>query len=162
MTPIILLDNLAEFIREKTKDIKLQVRTRSESAEDKVREAEIYKMRLPNKDAQTQRVPYILIQLLGGEDNKEEREPEESTCQIRIVVAAYAEDAGAGSTDVLNLILQIRSELKKAGILGKTFCLQLPLEYIIYPDSPQPYYFGEMITNWSLPIVKREVESIWQ
>ena len=89
MTPIILLDNLEEFIREKTKDIKLQVRTRSESTEDKVREAEIYKMRLPNKDAQTQRVPYILIQLLGGEDDKEDREPEESTCQIRKIGRAH-------------------------------------------------------------------------
>lgn len=162
MTPAILLDNLEEFIREKTKDIKLQVRVRSESKEDKVRAAEVYKMRLPNKDAQTQRIPYILIQLLDGKDDKEEREPEEATCQVRIVVATYSEDGSVGAMDALNVLLRIRSELKKVGIIGGTFCLQLPLEYIIYPDSPQPYYFGEMITNWSLPVIKREVESIWQ
>lgn len=162
MTPVILLDQLADFIREKTGDIKLQVRTAHTEKENKVRAAEVHIMRLPNKDAQTQRIPYILIQLLAGKDDKEEREPEESTCQIRIVAGTYSEDGGTGATDVMNLLLRIRSELKKTGIIGKTFVLQLPLEYIIYPDSPQPYYFGEMITNWSMPVIKREVESIWQ
>ena len=63
---------------------------------------------------------------------------------------------------MLNVLLRIRSELEKAGVVGERFTLQYPLEYIVYPDSTQPYYLGEMITNWSIPTMEREVTDIWQ
>ena len=95
MTPIILMDRLAEFVQDVTKDIKLQVRVRNQNPnEEKVREANVYKMGLPSKDDQTQKIPYILLQFLTGKDDKQEREPEESTCKIRIVIATYSEDGG--------------------------------------------------------------------
>lgn len=162
MTPIVLLDRLEEFVREATKDIKLQVRVRNQNPqEEKERAADVYKMRLPNKDDQTQKIPYILLQFLTGKDDKQEQEPEESNCKIRIVVATYSEDGGVGAYDVLNVLLRIRSELEKTGIIGNQFVLQMPLEYIVYPDSTQPYYLGEMVTNWSIPTIKREVEETW-
>lgn len=157
MTPIILLDRLAEFVQEKTADIILQVRTEP-GADHKERPAEVHKMRLPKKEDSTRRIPYILLQLLTGKDD----EQEQSTCQIRIVVGTYSEDENVGSYDVLNVILRIRTELEKIGIIGEQFGLQKPLEYIIYPDDYHPYYFGEMMTNWSLPEIKREVEELWQ
>ena len=163
MTPIILLVCLEKFVREKTSDIKLQVRVRNRDKEEvKVRAADVYQMRLPTKEDQTQKIPYILLQFLTGKDDKEEREPEESRATVRIVVGTYSEDGSEGALDVLNVILRIRSELKKTGIVGERFVLQNPLEYLIYPDSTQPYYFGEMITNWSIPTIKREVEELWQ
>lgn len=162
MTPIVLLDSLEEFVREATKDIKLQVRVRNQNPqEEKERAADVYKMRLPNKDDQTQKIPYILLQFLTGKDDKQEQEPEESDCKVRIVVATYSEDGGVGAYDVLNVLLRIRSELEKTGIIGNQFVLQMPLEYIVYPDSTQPYYLGEMVTNWSIPTIKREVEETW-
>ena len=162
MTPVVLLDRLEEFVREVTKDIKLQVRVRNQNPqEEKERAADVYKMRLPNKDDQTQKIPYILLQFLTRKDDKQEREPEESDCKIRIVVATYSEDGGVGAYDVLNVLLRIRSELEKTGIIGNQFVLQMPLEYIVYPDSTQPYYLGEMVTNWSIPTIKREVEETW-
>ena len=158
MTPVILLDNLEEFVKEKTKDIKLQVRVRKPEQE-KERAADVYKMRLTKKEYQTEKVPYILLQFLTGKDGEVQ---EGSACQIRIVVATYAENDSMGAYDVLNVILRIRSELQKAGIIGGYFALKKPLEYIVYPDSTQPYFLGEMITNWSIPEIKREVEAIWQ
>lgn len=158
MTPVILLDNLQEFVKEKTKDIKLQVRVRKPEQE-KERAADVYKMRLPKKEDQTEKVPYILLQFLTGKDGEVQ---EGSSCQIRIVVATYAENDSMGAYDVLNVILRIRSELQKAGIIGGYFVLEKPLEYLVYPDSIQPYFLGEMITNWSVPSIKREVEAIWQ
>ena len=163
MTAINLLDCLEEFVKEKTADIKLQVRVRNQNPEEKKeRAADVYKMRLPKKEDKTEKVPYILLQFLTGKDDKEDGEPEESVCKIRIVVATYSEDGGEGSTDVLNVILRIRSELKKAGVVGGRFALQNPLEYIVYPDSTEPYYLGEMITNWSIPTIEREVTELWQ
>ena len=84
MTPVILLDNLEGFVKEKTKDIKLQVRVRKPEQE-KERAADVYKMRLPKKEDQTEKVPYILLQFLTGKDGEVQ---EGNTCQIRI---AYQE-----------------------------------------------------------------------
>lgn len=160
MTPVILLDNLEEFVKEKTKDIKLQVKVRKlEKEQEKERAADVYKMRLPKKEDQIEKIPYILLQFLTGKDGEVQ---EGNTCQIRIVVAVYAEDDSMGGYDVLNVLLRIRSELQKVGIIGGYFALKKPLEYIVYPDSTQPYFLGEMITNWSIPGIKREVEAIWQ
>lgn len=162
MTPVILLERLEEFVKEATKDIVLQVRVDRNSKESKERSPYVYKMQLPKRDDGTQKVPYILLQVLTGKDDKREREPEESTCQVRIIVATYSEDGGVGAYDVLNVITRIRSELKKTRVLAGQFVLDNPLEYIIYPENKDPYYIGEMITNWSMPTVKQEVEEIWQ
>lgn len=163
MTAINLLECLEEFVKEKTADIKLQVRVRNRDPKEiKERSADVYKMRLPKKEDQTEKIPYILLQFLTGKDDKEGGEPEKSMCKIRIVVATYSEDSGEGAFDVLNVILRIRSELKKAGVIGERFVLHNPLEYIVYPDSTEPYFLGEMITNWSIPTIEREVTDIWQ
>ena len=160
MTAINLLECLEEFVKEKTADIKLQVKVRNRNPQEvKERAADVYKMRLPKKEDQMEKVPYILLQFLTGKDGEVQ---EGSACQIRIVVATYAENDSMGAYDVLNVILRIRSELQKVGIIGGYFVLEKPLEYIVYPDSTQPYFLGEMITNWSIPEIKREVEVIWQ
>ena len=161
MTPIFLLDELEKFISAVTNDIKLQVRVRGGQSDEKERAANVYKMRLPNKEDQIQKVPYILLQFLTGKDDKKDSEPEDSECTVRIVIATYSENGEDGAYDVLNVILRIRTELEKIGIIGGYFVLQKPLEYIVYPDSTEPYYLGEMITNWSIPTIKREVEATW-
>ena len=105
MTAINLLECLEEFVKEKTADIKLQVKVRNRDPQEvkmKERAADVYKMRLPTKEDQTEKVPYILLQFLTGKDDKENGEPQESECKIRIVVATYSEDGGEGSFDVLN------------------------------------------------------------
>ena len=85
MTPIELLYELKKFIEANTKDIILSVRSiknkvipepsskKSENAEvePQTRAAEVHLMRLPNKDAETNRIPYILLQLLTGVDEQE-------------------------------------------------------------------------------------------
>ena len=57
MTPLDLLSVLEEFVRRETKDMLLPVRVDRRSGEPKERPAEIYKMRLPTKKAQNERVP---------------------------------------------------------------------------------------------------------
>ena len=67
----------------------------------------------------------------------------------------------AGEYDVLNLILRIKAELKRVGILDDRFVLHFPVEYLIYTDTEKygPYHFGEMITKWGLPTMKRDSTS---
>ncbi|MEZ3437606.1 MAG: hypothetical protein K1W18_01840 [Oscillospiraceae bacterium] len=172
MTPIELLYELKRFIEEQTKDIILSVRpvknkvipepsdkkkTSSADEEPLTRAAEVHLMRLPDKDAETNRIPYILLQLLTGIDEQEQGKDPDSACRIRIVVATYSEDGSAGSMDLLNVITRIRVALLKKGVIGKQFTLRKPLEYTIYPDETGTYYLGEMLTIWGIPTIKREV-----
>lgn len=171
MTPQDLLDELKKFIEEVTKDIILQVRPvnnkvipkpsgESVEAEEKPksRAAEVHLMRLPDKDAETNRIPYILLQFLTGIDDQKPGEFPDSECKVRIVVATYSEDGSVGSMDCLNVITRIRIALLKAGIIGEKFLVRKPLEYLVYSDDTEKYYLGEMITTWGIPTINREVE----
>lgn len=54
MTAINLLECLEEFVKEKTADIKLQVKVRNLNPQEmKERAADVYKMRLPKKEDQS-------------------------------------------------------------------------------------------------------------
>ena len=114
-------------------------------------------MRLPDKDAETKQIPYILLQFIKGSDDQKEGERPESECAVRFVFATYSEDGGKGAMDVLNLITRIRVALIKAGVIGEQFSLKRKIEYIVYPDSTPPYFMGEMMTLWEMPIIQREV-----
>lgn len=162
MTPIILLDDLQKFIEENTKDILLEVKVRTGPATEKERAAKVYKMGLPEKDDTTQQIPYILLKVLTGADDKADNEPKESGVKVRIVIATYSQDGEQGPMALLNLILRIRERLQKQHIIGGRFCLEYPFEYIVYQDTTPPYYLGEIMTNWSIPTIEREVQELWQ
>ena len=102
MTPLQLLDALEAFVKQETKDILLPVRVDRKSGENKERAAEVYKMRLPNKTAQTERVPYLLLQYIKSTDTQEQGQDPESECTVRIVAATYSEDESEGAMCVLN------------------------------------------------------------
>lgn len=161
MTPLELLDALKAFIEQKTKDIILPVRVDRKSGESKERPAEVHKMRLPDKDAETQRIPYILLQYIKSTDTQEEGQRPESNCMIRIVVATYSENGEDGALCVLNLLTRIRIALLRDGVIAERFMLKPPLEMIVYPDSTPPYYLGEMMTEWRMPIIESEVQNVW-
>jgi hypothetical protein len=174
MTPAILLEQLQAFIQEHTADIILSVRPvknktlptaprarAAEPTEDAITEraAEVHLMRLPDKDAEENRIPYILLQLLTGADTQEEGQQPDSEAKVRIIFATYSENDSEGALDVLNIITRVRIALLKAGKIGKQFLLRKPLEYIIYPDDTRPYFFGELMTIWEMPIINREIQT---
>lgn len=162
MTPLELLDALKAFIEENTKDILLPVRVDRKSGEAKERPAEVYKMRLPTKDAETKRIPYVLLQYIKSTDTQTAGEMPESSCMVRIVAATYSEDGEEGALCVLNLLTRIRIALLRDGVIAEHFMLKPPIEMIVYPDSTPPYYLGEMMTEWRMPIVESEVQKVWQ
>lgn len=162
MTPIILLDDLQKFIEKNTADILLEVKVRTGPAAEKERAAKVYKLGLPEKDDTTQQIPYILLKVLTGTDEKEERQPKSGEVRVRMMIATYSQDGEQGPMALLNLILRIRERLQKQHIIGGRFCLKYPFEYIIYQDTTPPYYLGEIMTIWSMPTIEREVQELWQ
>ena len=162
MTPLQLLDALEAFVKQETKDILLPVRVDRKSGENKERAAEVYKMRLPNKTAQTERVPYLLLQYIKSTDTQEQGQDPESECTVRIVAATYSEDESEGAMCVLNLLTRIRVNVCATNPTYMKCGDASPLEMIVYPDSTAPYYLGEMMTKWTMPIIESEVQQIWQ
>ena len=162
MTPVVLLERLKDFAKEATKDLILEVKVKGGEDGPKERAPEVHTMRLPDTDAETRLIPYILLQFIKGTDTQEAGEKPDAECAVRIVVATYSEDAETGAMDVLNVITRIRVALMKAGIVGEQFTVKRPLEYIVYPDSTRPYYLGEIMTLWEMPTIEREVQKLWQ
>ena len=167
MTPIVLLEGLRAFIEGKTKDIILPVRPINlktlpdEDAPNNEqvteRAPELHLMRLPDKEAEIARIPYIVLQYLTGKDEHRPNADEDSLCNIRIIAATYSLNDSEGSLDVLNVLTRIRINLLQAGEIGEQFLLKKPLECMVYPDDTQPYFFGELMTVWEMPLIKREV-----
>lgn len=162
MTPLELLDALKAFIEEETKNLILPVRVDRKSGEHKERPPEVYKMRLPDKDAETKRIPYVLLQYIKSTDSQEPGEQPESVCMVRIVAATYSENGEEGAQCVLNLLTRIKIAFLRDGLIAERFLLRQPIEMIVYPDSTPPYYLGEMITEWRMPIIESEVQRVWQ
>lgn len=70
------------------------------------------------KPAQTERVPYLLLQYIKSTDTQEQGQEPESECTVRIVAATYSEDESEGAMCVLNLLTRIRVALLKDGVVG--------------------------------------------
>lgn len=170
MTPNELLLELKEFVEASTKDLILQVRpvnnkvipkpsseSEKRDEEPKTRAPKVYLMNLPDKDAETNLIPYILVQFLTGIDEQKAGEDPDSECKVRIVVATYSEDKSVGAMDCLNVISRIRIAFHKAGVIGGKFFFRKPLEYLVYPDDTEKYHFGEIMTTWGIPTIQREV-----
>ncbi len=157
MTTTDLVNALAEFVKEATQDMILPAKAKKGEAEPKARPPHIYKMRVPSKEAEKQQIPYIVVQHLKGKDDMNEHGETDSTAVVRIVVATYSENQEDGALCVENILTRIRIALLKERMVAKKFLLNMPLEYVVYPDSTAPYYLGEMITNWQMPEVGREV-----
>jgi hypothetical protein len=166
MTDIALLEQLKKYVEELTKDIILPVRIlKDKTTEDYDREqgepvthraAEIFKMRLPNPEAETARIPYILLQLLTGKDDQSSDGSYDSDCRVRLIAATYDEDGQEGAMALLNLLTRIRIDLLRERQVGD-FLVRLPLERVIYPDSVSPYHFGELMIIFEPPEIEREV-----
>lgn len=161
-SPVVLLDRFAEFTKETTKDILLPTKP-SPKTPSVTRPPEVWKMSLPDRDSETTKAPYIILQLLKTEDMQEEGQFSYSQCRIRVIAGAYSEKYDEGALAVVNILDRIRERLLRKRVIGDQFTLTLPLEFIAIPSADTaPFFFGEMMTIWQIPTIKREVPEVWQ
>lgn len=159
MTKSILLERLADFSKEATKDLIMPVRMQACDKEQQYRAADNYKMRLPDSSAAQKKAPYIIHQIVTGKDLQKHGDIVKSGALVRSIFCVYNENEQEGALMLLNLMERLRISLLKTVVIGKQFELDLEagLEAMIYPDDTAPYYAGEMISTWKLPAVEREV-----
>jgi hypothetical protein len=166
MTPIVLLEQLRDYVREQVKDIMLPVRSVKNkttadyaarvAVERAPRPPEVHLMRLPDKDAEENRIPYIVLQVLTGEDKQAVGDLPQSECRVRVVAVVYDEDASAGMMSALNVITRLRVALLRSGQVGQ-FLLKPRLEWTVYDVELNPCYVGEMMLTFEMQEIEREV-----
>lgn len=159
MTRIALLEQLREFTKAVTKDIIMPTMMEKGDAEKIERPAEVFLMRLPDSRAAKKKAPYILHQLITGNDEQRSGERAESRAMIRTIFCVYHDNEQEGSLALLNLMERLRIELLRKVVIGNQFQLDLEasLETLVYPDDTAPFFAGEIVSTWKLPAVEREV-----
>ncbi|MBR2941839.1 MAG: hypothetical protein IKB82_00420 [Clostridia bacterium] len=159
MTRIVLLEQLRDFSKAVTSEIIMPVKMQDGDDAPQFRAADVYLMRLPDSRAATKKAPYILHQLITGNDTQRSGERCESSAMVRSIFCVYSKDEQEGALLLLNLMERVRIELLRKVVIGRQFTLDLEasLETLIYPDDTAPYFAGELISTWHLPAVEREV-----
>ena len=78
---------------------------------------------------------------------------------MRSICCVYNDDEQEGGLMLLNLMERIRIALLRTTIIGDRYQLDMEegVEAMVYPDDTAPYFVGELVTNWQLPSIEREV-----
>lgn len=151
-----LLDCLKKFIEEDLKEYRLPVKQDGWTGQPERRVPDIHEMAVPEPSEEHERIPYILLQVLNGRDERGSDGQMKSIVNVRIIITIYDDDMQGGKMQVLQIVQRLRRDLIRAGVIGGCFALQWPLEYLIYPDETEWYHLGEMATQWSIPTEERD------
>jgi len=156
---IALLEALRDHTKETVADLIMPTRQQKGDPEGGQRAADVHLMRLPDSSSATKKAPYIIHQLITGQDIQEPRQHVSSSVSIRSICCVYHPDEEEGALLLLNLMERLRIRLLKDVVIAGQFELDLEagLETLIYPDDTAPYYAGELLSTWKLPAVEREV-----
>lgn len=160
MTKVELLRQLKIFTEDAISELLLPVRMQKDDAEQPApRPATTYLMRLPDSTAAAKKAPYIIHQAITGSDSQPEGQRVQCVAAIRSIFCVYSDDEQVGGMLLLNLMERVRIALLRQVVIGQQFELDLQngFEQLIYPDNTAPYYAGEMMSNWKMPAVEREV-----
>lgn len=160
MTKVILLEQLQDFTLEATRDLLLPVSQQKEDKEPPAdRAAAVYRMRLPDSRSAAKKAPYILHQALINNDIQLPGQKPKATATVRSIFCVYHRDEQEGGLALLNLMERFRIALLEQVVIGKQFKLNLEagLEGLVYQENTAPYYAGEMVSVWDLPIIERKV-----
>lgn len=162
MTPSLLLDALTTFVKECTKDLRLPVRSKqTEKPELTLRAPTVYKMDLPSKEDDLKLAPFIVVQLLPGEDTFDPGDDPRSTVQVRFVTVCYCDNMSEGKMYVLNVIERLREGILKNLVIADHFALasDAKVEWVVNPNPPASYFDGEIFTKFEIPPIVQEFDN---
>ena len=169
MTKITLLEQLKEFSEIHTGDLLLHVQPQEEDVEPPAdRPATVYTPCLPELRSYTRKAPFTTHEIVTSKDAAVQHPGGgkfmQSTAVVRTCFCVYGPDEQKGKLALLTLMERTRIALLEEVVIGGQFKLDLDagVETLVYPGNPNqtavsPFYLGEMITTWHLPIVERKV-----
>ena len=159
MNKVILLEQLKEFTELAIKDLLMPVRPQENSPQEPPRPARVHLINLPSGRGPTEQAPYVIHRIITGKDEQPAGEREQAGALVRTVFAVYNQDEQEGGLMLLNLMERLRIGLLEDRLIGKQFKLDMGsgLESLVYPENVAPYYAGEMISVWRMPMIERKV-----
>lgn len=168
MTRTTLLEQLEDFSKEHTGDLLLPVQPQEDDENPPDRTATVYTPCLPELRSYTRKAPFITHEIVTGKDGTVQRpngvKCMQSTAVVRTCFCVYHQNEQEGKLLLLTLMERMRIALLEEVVIGKQFKLDLDagIETLVYPGNPNqtavsPFYLGETITTWQLPIIERKV-----
>lgn len=169
MTRITLLEQLKLFTEDCLRGLILPVQPQEEDAEPpESRPPAIYIPCLPEVRQYAQYAPFLTHEVVTSRDDTEEIRPgirqRRSSTVVRTCICVYHDDQQEGNLALLNIIERLRIDLLEKVVIGEQFKLDVEagVDTLVYPPNPNqsavsPFYLGEMITTWKLPIIERKV-----
>lgn len=152
MTEYDLLRALKGYLDDILKDLIMVARTDKSGKEKKERPPRVFIGSLPDKEAERREAPYILLKFLKSNDLEDE-----STASVRIIIVTYSESKEENYLQCLNTLTRIKYNLRQDRLIDRHFTLLMPLECIMYEDDLEVYQIGEIMTQWELPPVHRNI-----
>lgn len=169
MTKVTLLEQLAAFTERCIADLLLPVQMQEEDEEPRpFRVPAVYYPCLPDLHLYAQYAPFITHEVVTSQDGAEQIPSgvklRKSTAVVRTCFCVYHENEQEGRLSLLTVMERLRIALLEECVVGGQFRLDLDagVETLVYPGNPSqtavsPFYLGEMITTWKLPIIERKV-----
>lgn len=165
MTRLDFLNSLKNFTEEVMKDLRLPVREQTDGEEIQYRPPTVYRMRLPDMASETKKAPYILHQIVTGDDRQKHGQRDESSILVRSVFCVYHPmpfdnpDEEEGMLSLVEVMERWRIAVLKTRVLDNRYSLDIDvadLEALYYPDNMAPYYIGEFASNWTMPVIPQD------
>ena len=94
MTVTHLLTALKALAEECTRDMVLPCRSEKPGGQTSYRAPKVFLMDLPKKTDDTNLIPYIIIQVLTGQDEQKPGDDPNSQAAVRFVAAVFCDDMG--------------------------------------------------------------------
>lgn len=146
--PIILLDDLSNFLREANKEYHL--------ADEAVKDNPLlvspgYLKR--RESAAESFYPHIVSRLMKGDDTVDA-----SVASVRLYFGTYSEDVTNGWRELFNLMEHTRQALLKKRTIAKRFRLELPIHWEMVEDQPYPAWMGFMDLKYTIAQPQEELE----
>lgn len=139
MIPVLLLDELCQFLTETIKNYEL------DTFQSTNRAPAVYCEALPLNTTSSQDEPYILVRLKGGED-----QTGQSKATVTLDFCVYSENVQQGPFQLLNVMERVRQALFQKRVLAKKYRIEYPLKWDKPKEQLHPEWVGLMETTWTI------------
>ncbi len=114
----------------------------------------VYTQDLPVKqDEDDQELRNYIVVMIAEETAGED----EWNVEIHFSVNIEDRDkARSGSVNVLYLMNEIYTHYTKTGVIGRHYRMETEAHKVLNLEAPFPYYEGDLITYWKLPLPNQE------
>lgn len=147
MIPVLLLDALADFLRQANQDYRLE----DETVQDNP--LLVVPGYLKRRETATETFyPHIAARLIKGDDTVDG-----STASVRLYFGTYSENVADGWRELYNLMEHSRQALLKQRTIASRFRLKLPVHWEMVEDQPYPEWVGTMDLIYEIAQPQEEI-----